>query len=74
MLIHTISQTTVGADLSRTSPIHRPSEQFPISTLKSQCALTLLYHWARCIIHLAAQTLVYFFMHGQKTHGGKGTP
>ena len=38
MLINTITQTPVGADLSRTSPIHRPLVQVLMSALKSECA------------------------------------
>jgi hypothetical protein len=33
MLIHTITQTPAGADLSRTPPIYRPSVAFAISLL-----------------------------------------
>jgi len=38
MLIKKITQTPVGADLSRPSPIHRPLVQILMSAFYSECA------------------------------------
>jgi len=40
MLINKLTQTSVGADLSRTPPIHRPSVGIPLSGLIFETALS----------------------------------
>jgi len=49
MLIHTITQTPLGADLSRTSPMYRPSVAVPMSAFYSQCASSALSSFGCCL-------------------------